>query len=283
MTSGWMLSFPGVLNLSICLALSVTTSRLLVFGGAVTLWVDPRDFWMPLYMPPMLPLAATVLMLWLSSCQYSLAHLLSSLDLASNHLSPKSSKSWLLKCLTQVFPWLRSGVACVVRGQSIFNRLFEFLKLLWMLQFGCVNVWLPFLFGAMKFLWHHLGLRHSNEWSESQEALGMSGWEARAWGLYIWQWSCQAQMPVPGTMVVPWHPVLWLCLEIGVGHAEAIRAKLQQGLYILIDLTNSKGTWAGRPKRRGLHLAGKLPRRTSCSLLWMFLMASFRYRTRLLP
>lgn len=112
---------------------------------------------------------------------------------------------------------------------------------------------------------------------------GMNGWEARAWGLYIWKWSCQAQMPVPGTMVVPWHPVLWLCLEIGIGHAEAIRAKLQQGLYILIDLTNSKGTWAGRPKRRGLHLARELPRRTSCSLLWMFLMASFRYRTRLLP
>jgi len=43
--------------------------------------------------------------------------------------------------------------------------------------------------------------------------------------------------------------VLWLRLEIGVGHAEAmIIAKLQQALPILVYLANSKGTQAGRPR-----------------------------------
>jgi len=43
--------------------------------------------------------------------------------------------------------------------------------------------------------------------------------------------------------------VLWLRLEIGVGHAEAmIIAKLQQALPILVYLANSKGTQAVRPR-----------------------------------
>ncbi|PFX14923.1 hypothetical protein AWC38_SpisGene20889 [Stylophora pistillata] len=43
--------------------------------------------------------------------------------------------------------------------------------------------------------------------------------------------------------------MLWLRLEIGVGHTEAvIGAKLPRGLPVLIDLANSKGTQGGWPR-----------------------------------
>ena len=44
------------------------------------------------------------------------------------------------------------------------------------------------------------------------------------------------------------HLVLWLRLEVGVGHAEAVEgAELLQTLPVIIDLANSKVSEAGRP------------------------------------
>ena len=52
-----------------------------------------------------------------------------------------------------------------------------------------------------------------------------------------------------GLGVAPRHSVLWLCLKIGVGQPEAVlRAKSNRRCPVLVDLANSKGTQAGRPR-----------------------------------
>ena len=48
--------------------------------------------------------------------------------------------------------------------------------------------------------------------------------------------------------LMPRHLVLWLCLEVGVGHAGAVVvAELQQALFTLVDLANSEVSKPGRP------------------------------------
>ena len=181
--------------------------------------------------------------------------------------------------------WLCRWLLCGACRQSIFKRLCEFLKLLWMLHLSLIiyslHVWSDEI--SLVAVWSCSIL--VNGWSHNQ-GCGMSEWEECAWCLYFWQWACRA-----GANAWIKGGAMTLCVLASSGNrnwsnrghdkSKALTGAARSHLSCKLQRNPSRKT-----KSRGLHLLWRKSRQGGkgdcyCGCFWW--RRSGWCRTRLLP